>query len=483
MKKVLTVFLSIALVLAMIPGMAFAGEDTTLYCFDADNESITVSNGYLSRNDGKTLYPFSPEVIINTDNTFYFAIKDGNKYKAVKWADSKKCPITWSSDYVSCHQGGDDYEYKVSISKLSDNYKASYVQNGTTHTLTMECRLPYVGCYSSDTASMNYYLDSFKYSDDNAEFYVVSTSENTVVDLKYVKYYDGSESIDDKDIITGVDIKNTSDNKVKKVTVNKSAFNNTNKLEGSMVITYKIAEGNEIYTNSYGFEIYGPENNSSINTTLEASFGMGSYGKGCDIQAGKSKTVQFCVGKDDGSDMTFDTLIPATDKDFAVYDLDGNETSDIKLTPLADGKMEISASSSISPKTNFEIKYIGTEYELNTNNCFTVIVAASESAVKTIKASSITGAVAKAYKKNIKVSFKAMKNVDGYKIYRSTKKSSGYKLVKTVSKNSFTDTKSLKKGTRYYYKVRGYVKANDETYYSKYSKVVSAKSKVTTSKK
>ncbi len=37
MKKVLTVFLSIALVLAMMPAMAFANdnaEDTKLYCFN-----------------------------------------------------------------------------------------------------------------------------------------------------------------------------------------------------------------------------------------------------------------------------------------------------------------------------------------------------------------------------------------------------------------------------------------------------------------
>lgn len=49
MKKVLTVFLSIALVLAMMPAMAFANgnaEDTKLYCFNTFDVSVD-DNGYL----------------------------------------------------------------------------------------------------------------------------------------------------------------------------------------------------------------------------------------------------------------------------------------------------------------------------------------------------------------------------------------------------------------------------------------------------
>ncbi len=355
----------------MIPGMAFATDTGQLYCFYADDVNVNSSNSEIIAKEGKTLADVamtSPQVEIDSQGEFYFAIKDGDKYKAVKWSNPAKCPITWpDNDKVNCQMGGDEYEYNISISALGD-YKVSYNEGNTKYELTVNCKLP------------------------------EETSEDSATGLM---------------------------------------------------------------------------------TTLEANFGGESYGNGCEIQAGKSKTVQFCVGKDDGSDMTFDTLIPAADKDFAVYDLNGNETTDIKLTPLADGRMEISTSSSIRSKTMFQIKYIGSEYELNSSNNFTVTVTASASAVKAIRAGSITGVSAKAYKKNIKVSFRAMKNVDGYKIYRSTKKSSGYKLVKTVSKNSFTDTKSLKKGTRYYYKVRGYVRSNDKTYYSKYSRVVSVKSLVT----
>ena len=44
--------------------------------------------------------------------------------------------------------------------------------------------------------------------------------------------------------------------------------------------------------------------------------------------------------------------------------------------------------------------------------------------------------------------------VEGYEIWRSTKHSSGYKKMFTTTKTSYKNTKGLKKGTRYYYKVR-----------------------------
>ena len=65
--------------------------------------------------------------------------------------------------------------------------------------------------------------------------------------------------------------------------------------------------------------------------------------------------------------------------------------------------------------------------------------------------------------------------LDGYVIYRSTKKSSGYTKVGKTTKLTWTDKKLGKKGKTYYYKIRGYRKVAGKTYYTNWS----AKKKLT----
>ena len=49
----------------------------------------------------------------------------------------------------------------------------------------------------------------------------------------------------------------------------------------------------------------------------------------------------------------------------------------------------------------------------------------------------------------------------GFQIWRSTKKNTGFKHMFTTSKYSYKNTKGLKKGVRYYYKVRAYNRTED----------------------
>lgn len=65
-------------------------------------------------------------------------------------------------------------------------------------------------------------------------------------------------------------------------------------------------------------------------------------------------------------------------------------------------------------------------------------------------------------------------DLDGFCVHRSTKKSSGYGVkpfytTKNVKKLSYTNSKSLKKGKTYYFKVRGYVEIDGKKYYTKWS--------------
>ena len=94
--------------------------------------------------------------------------------------------------------------------------------------------------------------------------------------------------------------------------------------------------------------------------------------------------------------------------------------------------------------------------------------------------SKVTGVKANNHaKKTVKVTWKKTSGASGYKVYRAAKKKGKYKLIKTISKNKTVKytNKKLKKGKKYYYKVRAYKKAGKKTVYGSYSSIVSVKVK------
>ncbi|MBQ4649701.1 MAG: 5'-nucleotidase C-terminal domain-containing protein [Firmicutes bacterium] len=79
-------------------------------------------------------------------------------------------------------------------------------------------------------------------------------------------------------------------------------------------------------------------------------------------------------------------------------------------------------------------------------------------------------------KKNIKLTWNACE-AEGvkYQVYRSTKSGSGYKRVKTTDKTSFTTSSGVKKGVKYYFKVRAVKEIDGANYYGHYSNKVNGK--------
>ncbi len=80
--------------------------------------------------------------------------------------------------------------------------------------------------------------------------------------------------------------------------------------------------------------------------------------------------------------------------------------------------------------------------------------------------------VAKSSKNKVKISWNKVSGASGYRVYRSTSKSSGFSKIKTVKSGS---TLSYKKATtrykKYYYKVRAYKTVNGKKIWGTYSKV------------
>lgn len=61
--------------------------------------------------------------------------------------------------------------------------------------------------------------------------------------------------------------------------------------------------------------------------------------------------------------------------------------------------------------------------------------------------------------------------VDGYQIWRSTKSTKGYVKYFTTKNLKYTNTKNVKRGTSYYYKITGYRVVDGKTFYTPYKTI------------
>ena len=107
-----------------------------------------------------------------------------------------------------------------------------------------------------------------------------------------------------------------------------------------------------------------------------------------------------------------------------------------------------------------------TQLGLN-NNPADAVKALKITARSTAKKGSIT----------VKWSVVGEADIDGYQIWKSKKANSGYKKAFTTTKKTYKNSKGLKKGTRYYYKVRAYKVIDGKNVYSDWSNKANRKAK------
>lgn len=80
---------------------------------------------------------------------------------------------------------------------------------------------------------------------------------------------------------------------------------------------------------------------------------------------------------------------------------------------------------------------------------------------------------------SVSLKWDKMKYVEKYQVYYSTKKDSGYKRYATYNNDTnATTVKGLTTGKTYYFKVRGYKTIDKKNVYTKYSNIVSEKTKI-----
>lgn len=81
--------------------------------------------------------------------------------------------------------------------------------------------------------------------------------------------------------------------------------------------------------------------------------------------------------------------------------------------------------------------------------------------------------------KGIKLTWKSLKTVDGYVIYRKTGKNGSYKKIKTAAdkKSSGYTDKTAKKGKTYYYRIRAYRLLDGKKVYGSYARNRKVKAK------
>ena len=164
----------------------------------------------------------------------------------------------------------------------------------------------------------------------------------------------------------------------------------------------------------------------------------------------------------------FERSVAAIEKELSALEIKEVKNMIAKLS--ADGS---SADEIVAARKAFDTLDREQQHEIrhNAGAYYDKLVDAEKVLAKAVEALKIT-ASSKATKGAITVKWTVKGNkaaADGYQIWKSTKKNAGFKKMFTTKKLTYKNTKGLKKGVKYYYKVRAYKVVDGKKVYSDWS--------------
>lgn len=202
-------------------------------------------------------------------------------------------------------------------------------------------------------------------------------------------------------------------------------------------------------------------NNAKPGTATMTITGIGNYGG--------IKTIRYVIHVADMSQvsaaasansvkLSWDAVTGA--EGYAIYNADNDLIAKTRQTAYTIKKLK--SMKIYTYKVRPYVVSDGATYYGEFSNTLTVVTTPAKTTVKTVSANS-----------SVKLTWKKIKRVSGYVVYRATSKKGKYKKIKTLKKASKTTytNKNLKAGKTYYYKIRAYRKVNGKKVYGSYSKV------------
>jgi len=226
----------------------------------------------------------------------------------------------------------------------------------------------------------------------------------------------------------------------------KKSFVLVKKISGEASVTYKDKGLTTGKTYQYKIEAYRGDYNA---TPSDVASAKPTLSKMTGVKAAKTgyASVRISWKKVDGA------------KGYKIYRYDTKKKKYTLLKTIKNGKTVSYTNTGL--KTGTTYKYKVKAYRGTAENAFSSIVSAKPTLAK-VKSLKAKG------QKKVKLTWTKVPGADGYVIYRSNKKNGKFKQIQVIKKGKTTTftQKKLKKGKKFYYKIRAYRKVGGKKVYS-----------------